>query len=42
MYHQALQNSEMFAVVPLKTCPHLKQLRPEEAPKSKQRVFCFV
>nr|XP_014087737.1 histone deacetylase 6 isoform X1 [Bactrocera oleae] len=31
---EALQNNEMFAVVPLKTCPHLKQLRPEEAPKT--------
>lgn len=29
---QALQNEEMFAVVPLKTCPHLAELRPDEAP----------
>ncbi|XP_067641178.1 histone deacetylase 6 isoform X2 [Eurosta solidaginis] len=31
---EALQNDEMFAVVPLKTCPHLKELRPAEAPKT--------
>ncbi|XP_055910185.1 histone deacetylase 6 isoform X1 [Eupeodes corollae] len=29
---EALQNEEMFAVVPLKTCPHLSQLCPQDAP----------
>ncbi|KAH8317540.1 hypothetical protein KR074_012496 [Drosophila pseudoananassae] len=28
------ENKEMFAVYPLKTCPHLSLLRPEEVPKS--------
>nr|ACN94122.1 histone deacetylase 6 isoform B [Drosophila melanogaster] len=31
---EALEQSEMFAVYPLKTCPHLRLLRPEEAPRS--------
>ncbi|XP_058974555.1 histone deacetylase 6-like isoform X2 [Musca domestica] len=31
---QAFENNEMFAVVPLKHCPHLSQLHPEDAPKS--------
>uniref|UniRef100_A0A182P7U1 Protein deacetylase HDAC6 n=1 Tax=Anopheles epiroticus TaxID=199890 RepID=A0A182P7U1_9DIPT len=29
---EALQNEEMFAVVPRRHCPHLKLLRPETAP----------
>ncbi|XP_070074297.1 histone deacetylase 6 isoform X4 [Drosophila takahashii] len=31
---KALEQNEMFAVYPLKTCPHLSLLRPEEAPQS--------
>ncbi|XP_017050819.1 histone deacetylase 6 isoform X3 [Drosophila ficusphila] len=31
---KALEQNEMFAVYPLKTCPHLGLLRPEEAPQS--------
>lgn len=31
----------MFAVFPLKTCPHLKLLRPGEAPKSKLSYICM-
>ncbi|KAL7039894.1 hypothetical protein ACKWTF_000165 [Chironomus riparius] len=31
---EALNNEEMYAVVPLKNCPHLSLLRPEEAPES--------
>uniref|UniRef100_A0A182R9J4 Protein deacetylase HDAC6 n=1 Tax=Anopheles funestus TaxID=62324 RepID=A0A182R9J4_ANOFN len=31
---EALQNEEMFAVVPRRNCPHLKLLRPESAPSS--------
>ncbi|XP_035910446.1 histone deacetylase 6 isoform X1 [Anopheles stephensi] len=31
---EALQNEEMFAVIPLKNCPHLKLLRPETCPAS--------
>lgn len=43
---QAFENNEMFAVVPLKNCPHLSQLRPGDAPKCKQNinfknVLCF-
>ncbi|XP_055626253.1 histone deacetylase 6 isoform X1 [Toxorhynchites rutilus septentrionalis] len=29
---EALQNEEMFAVVPLKDCPHLKELNPDNLP----------
>lgn len=29
----ALNNGEMYAVVPLKFCPHLAQLKPENAPE---------
>uniref|UniRef100_A0A1B0FAE5 Protein deacetylase HDAC6 n=1 Tax=Glossina morsitans morsitans TaxID=37546 RepID=A0A1B0FAE5_GLOMM len=32
-HKQAFQNNEMFAVVPLKSCPHLSQLQTAEAPK---------
>ncbi|XP_034109218.1 histone deacetylase 6 isoform X2 [Drosophila albomicans] len=31
---KALEQQEMFAIYPLKSCPHLSQLRPEEAPQS--------
>ncbi|XP_034471871.1 histone deacetylase 6 isoform X2 [Drosophila innubila] len=31
---KALEQQEMFAIYPLKSCPHLRQLRPEEAPQS--------
>lgn len=34
---QALEQQEMFAIYPLKSCPHLSLLRPEEAPKCKRR-----
>ncbi|KAH8411362.1 hypothetical protein KR215_002614, partial [Drosophila sulfurigaster] len=30
----AEHKEEMFAIYPLKSCPHLSQLRPEEAPQS--------
>lgn len=30
---EAITNGEMFAVVPLKSCPHLAQLTPENAPE---------
>lgn len=33
---QALEQQEMFAIYPLKSCPHLRLLRPEEAPKCKR------
>uniref|UniRef100_A0A182QX80 UBP-type domain-containing protein n=1 Tax=Anopheles farauti TaxID=69004 RepID=A0A182QX80_9DIPT len=29
---EALQNEEMFAVIPLKNCPHLRLLQPDTAP----------
>ena len=29
----------MYAVVPLKNCPHLSLLRPEEAPECKYRFL---
>jgi histone deacetylase 6 len=32
---QALDNEEMFAIVPLKYCPHLALLTPEKAPEGK-------
>ncbi|XP_032295809.1 histone deacetylase 6 isoform X2 [Drosophila virilis] len=31
---KALEQQEMFAIYPLKSCPHLSLLRPEEVPKS--------
>ncbi|CAO1355069.1 unnamed protein product [Diamesa tonsa] len=31
---EALNNEEMFAIVPLKSCPHLALLKPDEAPNS--------
>ncbi|XP_058127858.1 histone deacetylase 6 [Anopheles ziemanni] len=31
---EALQNEEMFAVVPRRNCPHLKLLQPETAPSA--------
>ncbi|XP_062700271.1 histone deacetylase 6 isoform X2 [Aedes albopictus] len=31
---EALQNEEMFAVVPLRDCPHLKELNPENIPEA--------
>ncbi|XP_062539549.1 histone deacetylase 6 isoform X1 [Armigeres subalbatus] len=31
---EALQNEEMFAVVPLRDCPHLKELNPDSIPES--------
>ncbi|XP_040173259.1 histone deacetylase 6 isoform X2 [Anopheles arabiensis] len=31
---EALQNEEMFAVIPRRDCPHLKLLRPETAPEA--------
>lgn len=37
LFHiQAIVNEEMFAVVPLKSCPHLSELRPESAPIGKR------
>ncbi|XP_058444498.1 histone deacetylase 6 isoform X2 [Malaya genurostris] len=30
---EALQNEEMFAVVPLRDCPHLKELNPDNSPE---------
>ncbi|XP_058833510.1 histone deacetylase 6 isoform X2 [Topomyia yanbarensis] len=30
---EALQNEEMFAVVPLRDCPHLKELNPDNTPE---------
>lgn len=30
---EALQNEEMFAVVPLRDCPHLKELNPDTVPE---------
>ncbi|XP_065072844.1 histone deacetylase 6 isoform X1 [Ochlerotatus camptorhynchus] len=31
---EALQNEEMFAVVPLRDCPHLKELNPDNLPET--------
>ncbi|XP_032588352.1 histone deacetylase 6 isoform X1 [Drosophila mojavensis] len=33
-HKEALEQQEMFAIYPLKSCPHLSQLRSEQAPKS--------
>lgn len=35
---EALKNEEMFAVVPLKYCPHLPTLDPNSAPERKLNI----